>query len=62
MAGNRVKVTITYMSSKLGHSRYGYVQRMESAVRFIDESELDIVLDQFRSHAEIIEVLVTRQA
>lgn len=59
---NRVKVTITYISSKLGHSRYGYVQRIESAVRFVDESELSTVVDQFRKHAEIIEVMVTRQS
>lgn len=60
--GNRVKVTITYISSKLGHSRYGYVQRIESAVRFVDESELSMVVDQFRKYAEIIEVMVIRQS
>lgn len=60
--GNRVKVTITYISSKLGHSRYGYVQRIESVVKFVDESELGMVVDQFRKHAEIIEVMVIRQS
>lgn len=55
-----VKVTITYKSGRMAHSRYGYVQKVETAVRFVEEDDLDEVLEQFRSHHEVIEVRIGR--
>lgn len=57
--GAKVKVTIKYVG-RMGHSRYGYVQRVESVVRFADEDELDEVLDQFRAHHDVVEVIISR--
>jgi len=54
------KVIISYISNKMGHSRYGYIQRVEIAVRYVNEDQLDDVVEQFRLNHEIIEVNISR--
>ena len=56
----KVKVTISYLSGKVGHSRYGYCSKVETVVRFCEESELDEVVEQFRRRGEIVEVRIGR--
>lgn len=56
----KVKVVITYKSGKVGHSRYGYSERVETAVRFVAPEELDAVIDQFRARHEITDVKISR--
>jgi hypothetical protein len=57
---SKVKVTIKYVSGRLGRSRYGVVRRVEEAVRFTDEDGLDEVMEQFRSRHEVVEVTISR--
>ena len=57
---NKVKVTVRYLSERLGHSRYGYSRLVETAVRFCTEDDLDEVIDQFRNNHEVIEVKIFR--
>ena len=57
---NKVKVTVRYVSEKLGHSRYGYCRIMETAIRFCAEDDLDEVIEQFRNNHEVVEVKISR--
>lgn len=56
----KVKVTIKYTSDKFGHSRYGYTRREETAVKFVEEDELDEVVAQFEARHEVTEVILTK--
>lgn len=56
----KVRVTIEYVSGKVVHSRYGYTQRVEQAVRFVEEEDLDEVVEQFRAHHDVVEVRIRR--
>lgn len=56
----KVRVTISYLGTRMGHSRYGYTQRVETVVKFVEEDDLDEVLDQFRAHHEVTEITVRR--
>lgn len=58
---DKVKVTFTYKSGRMSWSRYGHVQRVETAVRFVEEDDLDEVLDQFRCHHKVIEVTISKR-
>lgn len=56
----KIRVTIKYLSRKLGHSRYGFTRRVEEAVRLVEEDGLDDVIDQFRANHEVLEVTISR--
>jgi hypothetical protein len=56
----KCKVVISYLDGRLTKSRYGFSQRVETAVRFCEESELDGVVEEFRRRGEIQEVKISR--
>jgi hypothetical protein len=56
----KCKVVISYLDGKLTKGRYGFSQRVETAIRFCEESELDEVVEEFRRRGEIQEVTISR--
>jgi hypothetical protein len=56
----KYKVVISYLDGRLTRSRYGLSQRVETVVRFCEESELDGVVEEFRRRGEIQEVKISK--
>jgi len=56
----KCKVVISYLDGRLTKGRYGFSQRVETAVRFCEESELDGVVEEFRRRSKIQEVKISR--